>query len=108
VDMSDKDRADIAARLRALQQVLGASEKEMAEAAGVSRQAWSNYVSRQPENLRLVSLDAVRNLKRQFGIPGEWIFLGDAENIKDPDMRRRLNSALANPQTPKRGRRPAR
>lgn len=106
--MSDKDRAEIAARLRALQQALDASEREMAEAAGVTRQAWSNYVSRSPKNLRLISLDAARNLKRQYGLPGEWIFLGDAENIKDPELRRNLNKALANPLPPKRGRRPSR
>jgi transcriptional regulator with XRE-family HTH domain len=106
VYMTDNERADTAARLRALQQVLGKSEKEMADAAGVSRQAWSNYVSR--TNPNAISLEAVRNLKRQFGVPSDWIFLGDGTEIKDDNLKRRLTSALANPQTPKRGRRPAR
>jgi transcriptional regulator with XRE-family HTH domain len=105
--MSDKDRADIVARLRALQQVFDASESQMAEACGVSRSAWSNYVGT-GTNSRLISLPAVRGLKRQYGIPMDWIFLGDATEIDDEALKRRLNSALANPKKPKRGRRPRR
>jgi transcriptional regulator with XRE-family HTH domain len=106
--MSDKDRVEIAARLRALQQVLKASDSQMAEAAGIGRAAWSNYISKKLENLRVIQLDAVRNLKRQYGIPMDWIFLGDAKEIDDEDMKRKLNHALANPKAPARGRKPRR
>jgi transcriptional regulator with XRE-family HTH domain len=101
VDIADKDREEVAARLRALQQVLGASDQEMANSIGVSRQRWSNYVSRSREYSRMISIDGVRQLKAQFRVTSEWIFLGEAATLPE-DLRRALNAALANPAPPKR------
>ena len=48
-------------------------------------------------------LHAVWNLKRLFGVPMGWVFLGEGEDFKDHELRRKLVSAPANPETPKRG-----
>lgn len=88
-----------------MQQVVGASDQEMADAIGVSRQRWSNYIARNPRFGRMIHLDGVRQLKKQHGITSEWIFLGEAAGLDD-ELRKRLNHALANPKKPRRGRRP--
>lgn len=109
VDMADKDREEIAARLRALQQALNATDQQMALDAGVSRQAWANYVSRKPANRRTISIDAVRNLKKALGdakVTGEWIFLGESSSITDEAFRRKLVAAQASPVQKRPGRRP--
>ena len=54
VDMSEEDPRGTRGTASTLHQVLGASEREMAEAAGISRQAWSNYISRRPGFVRVL------------------------------------------------------
>jgi transcriptional regulator with XRE-family HTH domain len=91
----------VAARLRALQHVLGMSDQDMANAIGTSRPRWSNYVSRKRKNSRMINIDGVRQLKQQFSVTADWVFLGDASTL-DHKLRLKLTKALANPQPPKR------
>lgn len=91
MEMGQRD--EIVARLRQLPEVLGKTDREIADACGISPQQWSNYKSESYTESSIRPLVALE-LEKAFGVPMGWVYGGLLDRINDPDLRARL--ALAN------------
>jgi hypothetical protein len=97
------EKAEIARRLRALQQALGegrepVTHEEMAEHAGCGEKSWWAYQA----GTQAMPYSCAGNLKQRFGITLDWIYLGDAS--RNPhDLQRKIDRALRSPVPLKRG-----
>jgi hypothetical protein len=96
-------KAEIARRLRALQQALGegrepVSHEEMAGKAGCGEKSWWAYQS----GSQAMPYPIAGNLKLDTGVTLDWIYLGDASR-NPPDLQRKIDRALRNPVPPRRG-----
>lgn len=103
-EIEEQTRLGIVRRLRAIQQALGRSDREMGEAAGgISRARWSNYVAKERDNWRRPSVEALMALYQSVGVSAEFVWLGDGRQIDDR-LLRKIHTAMALPKEPKRGR----
>lgn len=97
--MDGKWRGEIVARLRALQQALGASHTEMAEYCRCGMKSWDAYVNGRQD----FPPDSALALEKRLGIDMKWFYTGDASRNK-PDLQAKIDEAERNPQKPRRGR----
>lgn len=97
------DTAEVARRLRALQQALGegrepVSHEEMAVKASCGSKSWWAY----QKGSQALPYPCAGSLKMATGVTLDWIYLGDASR-NPPDLQRKIDRALRNPIPPKRG-----
>lgn len=91
--MDDKTwRAEIAGRLRALQQALGASNREMAAYCGCGEKSWWTYIKPSHD----FPPDYAYKLKERFGVTFEWFYTNDASR-NPPELQHKIDEALRNP-----------
>lgn len=70
---------EVAARLRGLAQALDKSPSEMADDAGIARNAWSQFTSEKEP--RVITLNNAYRLIK-YGVTLDWIYRGDDSGIK--------------------------
>lgn len=104
--MVDKDwSAEVAARLRAVQQALSATNADMAELIGIGRSregTWGSYV----ENRADFPVAYALTLEEKIGVNFRWIYTGLESWRTNPDLRPKIEYALEHPAPPKRGPKP--
>ena len=94
----DEYRLGMAARLRALQEALAASDSDMARGAGVSTQSWFHYRT----GARKLPWSVAAQIKLRWGVTLEWLGIGDASG-NPPALQRKIDAALSNPTPFSRG-----
>jgi transcriptional regulator with XRE-family HTH domain len=67
----------IAKRLKRFRDAQRMSQAEICRRTGIKPSAWSNY----EQAFRRIPLDNAIELKRQFNLPIEWIYLGDTNGL---------------------------
>lgn len=104
--MVDKDwRAEVAARLRAIQQALGATNAKMADLIGIGSDkggTWGSYVEERAEFPVLHAL----TLEEKTGVNFRWIYTGQESWRNNPALSPKIEHALKHPEPPKRGPKP--
>lgn len=98
-EMDVRWRDEIAARLRALQQALGATQAVMAKAARCGPKSWDAYVNARQD----FPPECALALEKRFGIDMKWFYTGDASRNK-PDLQLLIDEAERTPVAPRRGR----
>lgn len=74
---SGRDFASIGARLELLREWRGSKQKDMAALAGVSPQAWSNWIKGRARP----DIEQVWALCRETGITADWVYFGDRSGL---------------------------
>ena len=82
---NDDSPEAVAARLRAVRQILGMDKKTFAERAGMSQQTYGPFEN----GTRALSLEAARKLRKTYGLSLEFMYFG-----KTDDLPHRIASAL--------------
>lgn len=86
-------RDDIVRRLRILPEALGKKVGEIAAAAGVSPNQWSNYIADPDVRKDIIPYTAAAELRATFNLTLDWIYCGDPTTIRDEALRIKLRRA---------------
>jgi transcriptional regulator with XRE-family HTH domain len=82
-------KAETAARLRQLPEILGKKNSDLAEICGVTPQQVSNYKSDTEHNNEIPWRSALA-IWKAYGVPMEWIYDGQTVRVSGPEMREKL------------------
>lgn len=74
---------EIAKRLRAVRMALGLSQAEISRRIGAQPTQWGNWEKARAR----IRVDEAMALKKRFGIPTDWIYLGDDRSMPYDLMR---------------------
>lgn len=74
---SGRDFASIGARLELLREWRGVKQKDMAAQAGVSPQAWNNWIRGRARP----DIEQVWALCRETAVTSDWIYFGDRSGL---------------------------
>jgi transcriptional regulator with XRE-family HTH domain len=74
---SGRDFASIGARLELLREWRGAKQKDMAAMAGVTPQAWNNWIRGRARP----DIEQVWDLCRETGVTSDYIYFGDRSGL---------------------------
>lgn len=68
---------DVGRRLQQVRQIMGLSQQEFGEAAGLSQTRYNNYEC----GARLLTLRAALSLCKKYALTLDYVFLGDASGL---------------------------
>lgn len=79
----------IAKRLIALRNALGVNDATICRNIDVAANRWSQYLD--PHGKRTITLDVAVRLRKRYGVPLDWIYLGDESGLPRGLSERLLN-----------------
>ena len=105
-----RTQRDIATRLELTRIAIDVATPNFCKNVGLSENQWSQYIDPDPDSGRRITINAMYQLKDEYGITFEWIYDGDRTHLpadlleKIRDVERRGPMVLSR----KRGRKPRR